>query len=171
VQDLKDKYCTAHNLDGLAQVENGKGNYEQAASLARQALNLCEQVGSKPRIAQVQWTLGLALLHTDPSGAEQLLKSSLMIRKNLRNKSDIAESLEALAKMNLFNGAFERATRLFAAASVLRESISFAKTPAESSADRDLSALRAKLGGEAFTAAWEEGRAMTLEQAIEFAMS
>ncbi len=171
VQDLKDKYCTAHTLDGLAQVENGKGNYEQAASLARQALNLCEQVGSKQRIAQVQWTLGLAMLHTDPSGAEQMLKSSLTVRNKLRNKSDIAESLEALAKMNSFGGAFERATKLFAAASVLREAISFAMTPAESAeSDRDLSALRAELGGEAFTAAWDEGRAMTWEQATELAL-
>jgi predicted ATPase/class 3 adenylate cyclase len=172
VQDLKDKYCTAHTLDGLARVEYGKGNYEQATSLARQALNLCEQVGSKPRIAQVQSTLGLAMLHTDPSGAEQMLKSSLTVRKGLRNKSDIAESLDALAKMNSFGGAFELATRLFAAASVLREVISFALTPAENSeTDSDLSALRAELGSEAFTSAWDEGRTMPVEQAIKLALA
>jgi len=172
VQDLKDKYCTAHTLDGLAQVENGKGNYEQASLLARQALNLYEQVGSKQRIAKVQWTLGLAMLHTDPIGAEQMLKSSLMVRNKLRNKSDIAESLEAFAKMNSFGGAFERATKLFAAASLLREAISFAKTPAEiSESDRDLSALRAELGGEAFIVAWDVGRAMLWEQAIKLALA
>jgi predicted ATPase/class 3 adenylate cyclase len=172
VQDLKDKYCTAHSLDGLAQVENGKDNYEQAASLAQQSLNLYEQVGSKQKIAQVQWTLGLALLHTDPGRAEQILKSSLMVINKLRNKSDFSESLESLAKMNSFNGAYERATKLYAAASVLRQAISFALTLAErAESDRDLSVLRANLGGEAFTAAWDEGHAMNWEQATEFALN
>jgi predicted ATPase/class 3 adenylate cyclase len=172
VQDLKDKYCTANTLDGLAQVENGKGNYEQAATLACQALNLCEQVGSMPRIAQVQSTLGLAMLHTDPSGTEQMLKSSLMIRNKLQNKSEIAESLEALARMNLFCGTFERATRLFAAVSMLRKAISFAMTPAESSeSNNELGALRAELGNKAFTAAWDEGCAMPLEQAVNLALA
>jgi predicted ATPase len=172
VQDLKDKYCTAHTLDGLAQVENGKGDYEQAASLACQALNLCEQVGSKPRIAKVQCTLGIAMQPTDPSGAGQMLKSSLMIRNKLQNKSEIAESLEALAIMNSFGGTFERATKLFAAVSMLRKAISFAMTPAESSeSDNKLGALRAELGSEAFTAAWDEGCAMPLEQAVNLALA
>ena len=171
VQDLKDKYCTAHTLDGLALVENGKGNYEQAASLAYQALNLCEQVGSKPRIAKVQCTLGIAMQVTDPSGAEQMLKSSLALRNKLQNKGDIAESLEAIAKLNLLSRVFERATKLFAAVSALHEAISFAMTPAErAESDRDLSALRAELGDEAFTAAWNDGRAMSWEQAINLAL-
>ncbi len=171
VQDLKDKYCTAHTLDGLAQVEYAKGNYDQAKSLARQALNLYEQVGSKWGIAKIQSTLGLAILHSDPIGAAQMLKSSLTVRDKLRNKSEIADSLEAIAKLNSFSGVFESATRLFAAASVLREAISFVPTPAESSeSDHNLSAFRAELGGEAFTAAWDEGRAMLSEQAIILAL-
>ncbi len=172
VQDMKDKYCTAHTLDGLAQVENGKGNYPEAESLACQALNLCEQVGSKPRIAHVQCTMGLAMLRTDPIGAGQMLKSSLTIRNKLRNKNDIAESLEALAKMCSFGGVFERATRLFAAVSVMHEAISFAMTPTERSEyNRQLSALRTQLGGEAFTAAWDEGRVMSWEQVIKLALA
>ena len=123
-------------------------------------------------IAQIQWTSGLAMLHIDPGGAEQMLKSSLTVRNKLRNKNGIAESLEALAKMNSFRGAFERATRLFAAVSVLRQAASFAMTTAESSAsDLNLSVLRAELGGEAFTAAWDEGCAMPLEQAIKLALA
>jgi hypothetical protein len=60
---------------------------------------------------------------------------------------------------------------LFDAASVLREAISFAMTPAESAeSDRELSALRAELGGEAFTTTWDEGRAITWEQATELAL-
>ena len=96
-----------------------------------------------------------------------MLKSSLSIRNKLRNKSDIAESLEELAKMNSFGGEFERATRLFAAASVLREQIYFTMTPTESSeSDRDLSTLCSKLGSKAFTVSWDEGRTMPWGQAV-----
>ena len=35
----------------------------------------------------------------------------------------------------------------------------------------DIAALRAALGEAAFTVAWAEGRAMTLEQAIEYALA
>jgi hypothetical protein len=110
--------------------------------------------------------------YTDPSGAEQILKSSLTIRNKLQNKSEIADSLEALAKLNLFKKAFERATRLFAAASVLREPISFPLTSAErSESNRDQRALRTELGVEAFASAWDEGRALSGDQAIKLGLS
>ena len=83
----------------------------------------------------------------------------------------IAESLEALAKMNSVGGAFERATRLFAAASVLREAISFAMTSAESEeSDRDVAAILVQLNEAAFAAEQAAGWAMTMEQAVAFAL-
>ena len=109
---------------------------------------------------------------TDPSGAEQMLKSSLTLRDKLGNKSDLAESLEAFAKLNLISKAFERATKLFAAVSVLHDEISFAMTPTErSESNRELSTLRAELGDEAFTAAWNDGRMMSLERTIKLALA
>ena len=172
VQDLKDKYCLAHTLDGLAQVEDREGNDEKAALFARQALKLCEQLGSKPRIAHAQWTLGLVFLNSDPAEAEQWLKSSLQIRIGLQNKTDIADSLEALAKLNSLTGNSERAIKSFAAASALREVISFQKTRAESiELDRYLNRLRAKIGMDAFNTAWHEGCASGWEQAAGLALA
>ncbi len=172
VQDLKDKFCLAHTLDGLAQVEDREGSYEQAAFFARQALKLCEQLGSKPRTAHAQCTLGLTLLNTDLAEAERWLKSSLQIRIALQNKTDIADSLEALAKLNSLSGDSERAIKLFAVAGVLREAISFPKTRAESLAsERDQNGLRVEVGMDAFSAAWHEGRALGWEQAIKLALA
>jgi tetratricopeptide (TPR) repeat protein len=172
VQDLKDKFCLAHTLDGLAQVEDREGNYEKAALFAHQALKLCEQVGSKPRIAHAQWTLGLTLLNTDLVEAEQWLKSSLQIRIILQNKSDIADSLEALAKLNSLSGSSECAIKLFSVVDVLRKAISFAKTRAESSElDRYLNVLRVEVGNDAFITAWQEGCALGWEQAAKLALA
>ena len=66
----------------------------------------------------------------------------------------------------------ERAARMFGAAERLRESIDAVLPLAEQlELDRNVSRLRAHLGDAALQSAWAEGRAMTLEQAIEYALA
>ncbi|HLY32201.1 MAG TPA: hypothetical protein VKQ36_14315, partial [Ktedonobacterales bacterium] len=53
----------------------------------------------------------------------------------------------------------------------LRESIGAPLSPGErQTADSELALLRIALTEEGFAEAWAEGRAMTLEQAVEYAM-
>jgi hypothetical protein len=62
------------------------------------------------------------------------------------------------------NGHVEEAARLFGATSALRDRIGHPLSPADRPAyERDIAALRTALGEEAFSAAWEEGRAMSLD--------
>jgi hypothetical protein len=64
-----------------------------------------------------------------------------------------------------------QAARLFGAAAALREAISAPRPPAfRSYYERDLTAVRDRLGQEAFETAWAEGQGMTPEQAIEYAL-
>jgi len=66
----------------------------------------------------------------------------------------------------------DRAVRLFGAAEALREAIGLLSAPQErADYDARLAATRSRLGVVAFEAAWAEGRAMTLEQAIEYALA
>jgi hypothetical protein len=66
----------------------------------------------------------------------------------------------------------DRAVRLFGAAEALREAIGHLPNPqAQADYDDCLDATRSRLGVIAFEAAWAEGRAMTLEQAIEYALA
>ena len=63
------------------------------------------------------------------------------------------------------------ATRLFAAAQAIRDETGMPLMRAEQSIqERERAALEAKLGKRAFDAAWAEGRTMTLEQAIGYAV-
>ena len=64
-----------------------------------------------------------------------------------------------------------RAARLFGAAESLYIPLRFemsAKERAEH--DQAVAAARAALGEEAFAAAWEEGKRMTLEQVVNYAL-
>jgi hypothetical protein len=65
----------------------------------------------------------------------------------------------------------DRAVRLFGAAEALREAMGQLPNP-QDQADYGsrLAATRSRPGVVAFEAAWAEGRAMTLQQAIEYAL-
>jgi hypothetical protein len=66
----------------------------------------------------------------------------------------------------------ERAARLWGAAVELRGEIgSLLPLNEREEYDRNIAMVRTALGEEAFTAAWAEGRAMTMEQAIAYALS
>ncbi len=66
----------------------------------------------------------------------------------------------------------ERAARVLGAAEVLREAIAVPLTPAERvDYERVVVLTQTALGRDVFAAAWATGRAMMLEEAIEYALS
>jgi hypothetical protein len=65
----------------------------------------------------------------------------------------------------------ERATRLFSASQALRESISAPLPPFISAIQqRTVASARDQTDKSEFAKAWAEGRAMSMEQAIEYAL-
>ena len=68
-------------------------------------------------------------------------------------------------------GQSEIAARLFGAQARFRDAIHRPQTPAKQSDwENKLAEIGSSLGTERFTAAWEQGRAMTWEQAIAYAL-
>ena len=94
-----------------------------------------------------------------------------MLRRELADRDGIADSLEDLAAVAASLGRSQRAARLSGSAEALREAID-APIPPSRRADyeRNVVETRAALGQEAFAAAWAEGRAMSLEQALAYAL-
>ena len=80
-------------------------------------------------------------------------------------------TLEALGLVAAALGESERAARLWGAASAWREAIN---EPLPLTYQRDYAAsidqARTKLGEKVYESAWSEGRAMSSEQAIEYAL-
>src|SRR5439155_2132332 len=95
----------------------------------------------------------------------------LAIWQALGDKRGSAWSLEALAYLYFAQAQQERAVRLCGAVEGLREAIHSPLEPCfRAEYDRNLVAAREALGTEAFAAVWAEGRAMTLEQAVAYAL-
>jgi len=100
------------------------------------------------------------------------LGESLEVRREIGDKGGSAWCLERLAEIAMAQGQAEKAIRVFGAASALRASIGSVMDPVDQPEyDAKLKSLREQLGGERFAAAWKEGVALTLEQAIALAMT
>jgi hypothetical protein len=136
--------------------------------LLEQSLALYREVGARSDIAAVLGLLGrVALLEGSAEQADQLYVDSLHLWWELSNRLGIAFCLEGWAEVALAQDQPTRVARLCAAAAVLRDAIGAPLWPVEQARyNRTVAAAQAQLDEAAFTAAWEEGRALPLGQVI-----
>jgi len=91
--------------------------------------------------------------------------------QKIGHRAAIAHQLECFAFIAKAQEEDERAARLFGAAEALRENINIPMMPTERPEyDREGSDLRANMDEAAFAKAWAEGRALTMDQAIAYAL-
>jgi len=101
-----------------------------------------------------------------------LHEESLAIYRQVGNQGGIAYSLEGMAAVAHGQSRASRAAQLLGATSALRASTDRLLPPAEQGKiDEQVAAVRGALGEAAFVAAWDAGRVMTCEQAVEYALS
>ena len=104
--------------------------------------------------------------------AGALYGECLLLSRELGNKPRCAFSCATWAALAQSQSQDERAVRLYAAAARW-DTASGVFTTLTNPVDQEqaIAALRAQLGEAAFAACWAEGQAMTLDQAIEYALA
>jgi len=115
----------------------------------------------------------LAHKQGDYAAAGALRREGLVIQRELGDRRGIAYSLEGLAEAVVAaRGSSRRAARILGAAERLREEIGTPLPPIDlPQYEQRVASARAALGDNAaFDRAWQEGRALTLEEAIELAL-
>jgi tetratricopeptide (TPR) repeat protein len=149
------------------------GDCGRAGELCAEALAIYRALGDEVFTATAIEHLGyVALLQGDHDRAARRFRNSLAVCFALRETARTAEGLESLAALHAKTGAARAAARLAGAAAGLRERIAGAPSaflraiwqPYVDEAARHL-------GRAAWQAAWEEGRAMPVEQAVALALS
>jgi DNA-binding CsgD family transcriptional regulator/tetratricopeptide (TPR) repeat protein len=146
-----------------------EGDYERGAALNEEAAALYRERGYKGGLEYALDNLGwAALLQGDPERARSYYRESLMLCKELGNKIVASESLGCIS---VDEGATERVTRLFGSAEALREAVGFEHGPERDAWSEPYLAARSRMDEAAWAQAWAEGRAMSMEQAIEYALS
>jgi predicted ATPase/DNA-binding SARP family transcriptional activator/DNA-binding CsgD family transcriptional regulator len=149
------------------------GDYERAQTLFEATLELNRITGNRKGQAISLNNLGLvALCRGDYAQATKLSSESLRLSEESLDRQVIPWSLDALAAACGQQGSVGRAARLWGAAEALREASGFSQPPDDKRVlEPFLEAARSRLDEAAFQAAWEEGRAMTETQAVEYALS
>jgi hypothetical protein len=159
-------------LSGLGEVALREGDYPRATRLLEESLALRRQLGNKWGVGVSLGTLGwVALRAGDWSRAKARLSESLEVREEIGDKGGSAWCLERLAEVALAQSQPEKAVCLLAAASALRESIGSVIDPVDRREyENRRDALRAQVGEARFAARWNEGRGLSFEQAVAFAL-
>ena len=113
----------------------------------------------------------IAAYKGDPSAAEAQFRESLAMFRKLGNKRGIAECIAGLASLRAKAGKLQAGAELLGAAEALLGASGAAWWPADRvEVERNRQLLQAALAQDEFATAWETGAAMTIDQAIEFAL-
>ncbi len=168
-QAAGDRKTALHHL-GLVVYEQGE--FTAAGALWEEALALERALGDTRRVALMLADLGLvAYEQGDYALALARHTESLTIRRVLGAKLGIAYSLEGLALLYRAMNNPAKAARLWGASQALRDAIGTPVPPIEYTRyTRDQATVRTQLGAEVFDRACAEGRAMTTDQAIAYAL-
>ena len=159
-----------NNLGVLARLD---GDLEASVSYYDKALSFFRSWGDKLAMARVLMNLGEVKMEQDELGAAKgFIRGSLVLCREIGAHWDIADLLEIMASITDGFGRATDAAQLFGAASSLRDLLGAPLPPGEREAyERRLDRVRRGLSEERFTAAWAEGRAMSLDEAVMRALS
>ncbi len=169
-RDLGDMDGIAYSIYMQGMTARLQGNYEEAWKYLQESLAISRQVGDTSLIAWVLINSGrVAFAQGDHPRALTLVQESLALCRELKTAFGTDVCLQLLAQLA---GAWKRsegAVRLLSVVASLDETYGFrAPLPSDhADIERILTTARAKLGTDAFAAMWAEGRALTLEEAVD----
>ena len=171
-RQVGDREGIAESTALIGMVALGKGDYATARNQLREARGIMEEVGDPRGVAKMTVGLGDVYLNDgDPVAAQELYEEALTLFQDAEDKWWISWCLEGVAEVAVFRSQPSRATRLFGAAASLREAIGAPRPPAfRAYFERDLATAGRQLDEAAFAKARTEGRAMSLQAAIEYAL-
>jgi non-specific serine/threonine protein kinase len=159
----------------LGNVSLVDGDRPRAARMFEEALALARQRGDRLGTNIALYSLAqIALSEANHAKAESMLDEGLASSGQMGDQANLSYFLEGLAVVAGARGEARRSARMLGAAQGSMEEAGATVynyyMPDRALYERTLAAARARLDEAAWTAAWEEGRAMTAEQAVEHAV-
>jgi tetratricopeptide (TPR) repeat protein len=157
----------------LARLAFYRGDIAEARKHADLMLDLHREMGDQLSVTGHQSAMGhVARQMGNYPEALALYRETLPDWQKMGHRGAVAHQLECFAFIAKAQEQGERAVKLMSAAEALRQASSSARTPQEQiEYDRELAGLRAGMDEKTFDLLWAEGQSMSMDQAIDFAMS
>jgi predicted ATPase len=162
----------ATNLNNIGLIAVYTTDYHQARECYQESLRLYQSLGDQHGAAIVMANLGeICLLEQDYEEAEYFYRESLTTRAMLKNGPGVASMFDMLAHIAAAREQFERAAWLMAFAAHLRVVVGVQKTRGEERANaRTAVLIRSHIDRQTIADIEAQGRTLTLEQAVAYAL-
>ncbi|HXF61753.1 MAG TPA: tetratricopeptide repeat protein [Caldilineaceae bacterium] len=170
---LADRSTIANSLNNLGNVLLAQGDYSAARLRLEEAVALQREVGDRWGLANALNNLGNVLrAQGDYIAAGRLYTESLAMNRVLGDRWALAYLLEDLGSLAALQGDAEPALVLIGAAGSLRRAIGAPLPPADQAKlDETIAPAQAMLGEENAAKATAQGAALSLDQALDFALA
>jgi non-specific serine/threonine protein kinase len=108
----------------------------------------------------------------DLASAEEIYRATIVEWQDLGHRAAVANQLESFAFIALDEKNLERTARLFGAAEALRDTLSSSMTPEEGKVyEANVARLREGMEAGILERAWNEGRALNMDEAVVLALA
>ena len=170
---IDDRWGLAITLSNLGELASLRGDHAAAVVLSEEALTAIRDTGDLRTACLMLHTQGRAECALGKlDAAETHWTEGLTISRDLGDRAGMADGLDGFAHLAMARESPGRAAQIWGAAERLREEIGVVLPSYDRvNYENALSATRAALGDDAFERAWREGRAMLLEDAVQYALS
>ena len=171
-KEVRSKPVTSWILSSIGTIMLQQGNYERSRSSFEEALKINRKTGSKRDLAYVLANLGWhARLQGDYSKAYSHFYEGLELIKQSSDDESVAEYLIDIGVLLGVQGYLEKFARILGSAeglfpNIVKTNIPFSRTETE----QYIKTAFVALGNEAYTAAYEAGKQMSLDEAVAFAL-
>jgi tetratricopeptide (TPR) repeat protein len=148
------------------------GDYERASRAYQEAIDIAREEGARLREAISRTNLSYVAYHQgDYERAEAIILEVITLLLELEDTHYITYMPAGLAGPVAAQGNPEKAAQLLGASEALLESMGISLQAGDQfEIERYEAAVRAQLDKATFDAAWGEGRAMSFEQALSYAL-
>jgi len=168
-RDLGEPVKVATVLGNLGNAVFSAGDLRAARAYYEESMNMARELGHRKQEA---WAAGnLAAVELRDSRVEvamSLTALAVRIMRELGDRHYLVQSISHMASVVGAGGDMARAARLLGAAEAIRASLGIRAAPYGAEAyHRTVREAREELGEAAFLHEWEQGRVLTLEQAIQ----
>jgi predicted ATPase len=149
-----------------------RGEYGQARRFLQKNIDDLEKKGNRMRVLWGYAWLGyVALREESLAEAQQILVETIQNFHADQNKNGLAFALDRMASLYVLTGTPEVAARLIGWSDATRREMDDPRSRIEQAdLDRDIGAIKAKIGSSTFEIAYEAGQGMTLDEVIALAL-
>ena len=138
-----------------------------------ESLSRFREIADEWHVARTLAWLGRTTLYTsdDLEAAAGFLEEGLMVAQWIRDEECAALCLEGFAGLAGARAQGARSARLYGATEALRDAVGAPLSPVDRpDHDHKVAAARAQLDEASWKEAWAEGKAMSLKEAVEYAL-